>query len=136
MSKTEEMLHSELRSGNTQPGAKAIAYFRRMKRKIPQEVQEVYLRSDSAFYNKRVVYYCEGKGLDFLHHGGSDGAPPAVDGKRFRGGLERGPFASWFVVWGGQVSAGRLMQALSLSAALGEEGGQRGPGGSFWGPGL
>jgi len=65
VSKTEEMLHSELRSGNTQPGAKAIAYFRRMKRKIPQEVQEVYLRSDSAFYNKRVVYYCEGEGWTF-----------------------------------------------------------------------
>jgi len=65
VSETEEMLHSELRSGNTQPGAKAVAYLRRMKRKIPQEVQEVYLRSDSAFYNKKVVHYCEGEGWTF-----------------------------------------------------------------------
>jgi hypothetical protein len=62
VSETEEMLHSELRSGNTQPGAKAVAYLRRMKRKIPEGVQEVYLRSDSAFYNKEVVEFCEGEG--------------------------------------------------------------------------
>ena len=65
VSETEEMLHSELRTGNTQPGAKAVAYLRRMKRKIPQEIQEVYLRSDSAFYNKKVVEYCEGEGWTF-----------------------------------------------------------------------
>jgi hypothetical protein len=65
VSETEEMLHSELRTGNTQPGAKAVAYLRRMTRKIPVGIQEIYLRSDSAFYNKRVVNYCEGEGWTF-----------------------------------------------------------------------
>jgi hypothetical protein len=65
VNETEEMLHSELRPGQTQPGAKAVAYLRRMKRKIPAEIQEVYLRSDSAFYNKEVVDYCEGEGWSF-----------------------------------------------------------------------
>lgn len=62
---TEEMLHSELRTGNTHPGAKAVAFLRRMSRKIPARIQEIYLRSDSAFYNKAVVEFCEGKGWQF-----------------------------------------------------------------------
>jgi len=65
VSETEEMIHSELRSGQTQPGGKAVAYLRRMKRKIPPEILEIYLRSDSAFYNKEVVNFCEGEGWTF-----------------------------------------------------------------------
>jgi hypothetical protein len=65
VSETEEMLHSELRSGKTQPGGKAVAYLRRMKRKIPVGIKEIYLRSDSAFYNKEVVNYCEREGWSF-----------------------------------------------------------------------
>jgi hypothetical protein len=62
---TEELLHSELRSGNTHPGGKAVAYLRRMERKIPPEVVEVKLRSDSALYNKAVVEFCEKRGWHF-----------------------------------------------------------------------
>ncbi len=62
---TEEMLHSELRTGNTHPGAKAVAFLRRMRRKIPATIREIYLRSDSAFYNKAVVEFCEEKGWQF-----------------------------------------------------------------------
>jgi hypothetical protein len=40
---TEEMLHSELRSGNTHPGGKAVAYLRRMERKIPPGVPGITL---------------------------------------------------------------------------------------------
>jgi hypothetical protein len=62
---TEEMLHSELRSGNTHPGDKAVAFLRRMERKVPPGVPEVTLRSDSAFYNKKVVEFCEKRGWHF-----------------------------------------------------------------------
>jgi hypothetical protein len=62
---TEEMLHSELRSGNTHPGGKAVAYLRRMERKVPAEVAEVTLRSDSALYNKAVIEFCEKRGWHF-----------------------------------------------------------------------
>lgn len=62
---TEELLHSELRKGNTHPGAKAVPFLRRMRRKIPPGVQEIYLRSDSAFYNKGVVDFCEEEGWWF-----------------------------------------------------------------------
>lgn len=62
---TEEMLHSELRTGNTHPGAKAVAFLRRMSRKIPVNIREIYLRSDSAFYNKEVVEFCEENGWQF-----------------------------------------------------------------------
>ena len=62
---TDEMLHGELRSGNTHPGAKAVAFLRRMRRKIPAGIREIYLRSDSAFYNKEVVAFCEQEGWQF-----------------------------------------------------------------------
>lgn len=56
---TDELVHAELRSGNTHPGAKARAFIRRLKRKIPKGVSNIYLRSDSAMYNKEVVQLCE-----------------------------------------------------------------------------
>jgi hypothetical protein len=62
---TDEMIHSELRPGNTQPGAKAVAFLRRMKRKIPVGIKRIYLRSDSAFYNKEVVDLCEEQSWSF-----------------------------------------------------------------------
>jgi len=62
---TEELIHSELRRGNTHPGAKAVAFLRRMSRKIPAGIREIYLRSDSAFYNKEVVKFCEERRWQF-----------------------------------------------------------------------
>ena len=62
---TEEMLHSELRSGNTHPGGKAVAYLRRMERKIPPGVPGITLRSDSALYNKAVIAFCQERGWQF-----------------------------------------------------------------------
>jgi len=56
---TDELLHTQLRSGNTHPGAKAVSFLRRMKSKIPAQIESVYLRSDSALYNKKVMAYCE-----------------------------------------------------------------------------
>ena len=58
---TGEMIHCELRRGKMQPGAKAAAYWRRMKRKIPGSIKETYLRSDWAFYNKEVTAFGEGE---------------------------------------------------------------------------
>ncbi len=56
---TDEMIHCELRSGNTHPGAGGTGFLRRLKRKIPSPVKAVHLRSDSALYAKKVVEFCE-----------------------------------------------------------------------------
>jgi len=56
---TDEMIHCELRSGNTHPGAGGTGFLRRLKRKIPSPVKTVHLRSDSALYAKKVVEFCE-----------------------------------------------------------------------------
>jgi hypothetical protein len=56
---TDEMIHCELRSGNTHPGAGGAGFLRRLKRKIPSSVKTVQLRSDSALYDKKVVEFCE-----------------------------------------------------------------------------
>jgi hypothetical protein len=63
---TDELLHVAVRSGNTHPGAKAVSYLRRLAKKIPSLVERISLRSDSAFYNKEVVNFCEEKGWEFL----------------------------------------------------------------------
>jgi hypothetical protein len=62
---TDEMIHSELRSGNTHPGAGGAGFLRRMKRKIPRRVKEVHLRSDSALYAQKVIEFCEEEGWSF-----------------------------------------------------------------------
>jgi hypothetical protein len=62
---TDELIQAELRSGNTHPGAKGVAFLRRMERKIPKEIKDLYLRSDSAMYNKEVVDFCEKRGWKF-----------------------------------------------------------------------
>jgi hypothetical protein len=61
----DELLHVEVRSGNTHPGAKAVSYLRRLKKKIPSSTEKIYLRSDSAFYNREVVDFCEEEGWEF-----------------------------------------------------------------------
>jgi Transposase DDE domain. len=62
---TDELLHVEVRSGNTHPGAKAVSYLRRLAKKISSSVEKMYFRSDSAFYNREVVEFCEEKGWEF-----------------------------------------------------------------------
>jgi len=62
---TDELLHVEVRSGNTHPGAKAVSYLKRLAKKIPSSIEKIYLRSDSAFYNREVVEFCEEKGWEF-----------------------------------------------------------------------
>ena len=56
---TDEMIHCELRSGNTHPGAGGTGFLRRLKRKIPERIKELHLRSDSALYSQKVVEFCE-----------------------------------------------------------------------------
>jgi hypothetical protein len=62
---TDEMIHCELRSGNTHPGAGGAGFLRRLKRKIPEGVKEIHLRSDSALYAQKVVEFCEEEGWTF-----------------------------------------------------------------------
>ena len=56
---TDEMIHCELRSGNTHPGAGGTGFLRRLKRKIPERIKKLHLRSDSALYSQKVVEFCE-----------------------------------------------------------------------------
>ncbi len=62
---TDELIHSELRSGNTHPGAGGRGFLRRLKRKIPAGIKGVHLRSDSALYSQEVVAFCEEEGWTF-----------------------------------------------------------------------
>jgi len=62
---TDELLQVELRSGNTHPGGKAVNYLKRLNKKIPASVKKVYLRSDSALYQRKVVEFCEEEGWEF-----------------------------------------------------------------------
>lgn len=62
---TDELAYVRLRPGNTHPGDKAVPFLRHLKRQIPPSVTEVNICSDSAFYNKEVVAFCERMGWGF-----------------------------------------------------------------------
>jgi len=42
-----------------------VSYLKRLAKKIPSSIEKIYLRSDSAFYNREVVEFCEEKGWEF-----------------------------------------------------------------------
>ena len=62
---TDELAHVELRAGNTHPGAKAVRFLRRCLKKKPAGVRAVFLRSDSALYQREVVALAEREGIEF-----------------------------------------------------------------------
>ena len=62
---TDELIQAELRSGNTHPGAKGVAFLRRMEKKIPKEINSLYLLREFALFNKDVVMFCEKRGWTF-----------------------------------------------------------------------
>ena len=55
----------EFREGNVPAGAKAIAFLKRCKEKLPAGKRLVALRSDSAWYQAEVFNWCQEEGVRF-----------------------------------------------------------------------
>jgi hypothetical protein len=69
------VLHSEFRDGNVPAGHEQLRVFKESLAALPEEVEEVFLRSDTAGYQKELLQYCaEGKNERFRAIGFAIGA--------------------------------------------------------------
>lgn len=57
--------HDDFRYGNASPGGDALAFFKETLEQLPAQVQEVRVRSDSAWYQAQVLDYCAEHGHAF-----------------------------------------------------------------------
>lgn len=59
------VLHEDFRNGNTSPGGDALAFLKETLAQLPPEVAKVKVRSDSAWYQAKVMDYCQDAGHEF-----------------------------------------------------------------------
>lgn len=63
------VLHDDFRNGNASPGSDALAFLKETLAQLPPEVQDIRVRSDSAWYQAELLDYCQER-----HHGFCIGA--------------------------------------------------------------
>jgi len=59
------VVHEEFRHGNESPGGGALPFLKETLSQLPERVNRVYVRSDSAWYQAEVMDYCQDKGIGF-----------------------------------------------------------------------
>ena len=59
------IVHDDFRNGNASPGSEALGFFKETLAQLPPEVEEVNLRSDSAWYQVEVMDFCQEEGHRF-----------------------------------------------------------------------
>jgi hypothetical protein len=65
VAETKGLLLSEFRDGNVSPAADAPGFLRRLVSRLPNTVEKIRLRSDSAWFNHEVMDYCARGGIEF-----------------------------------------------------------------------
>ena len=61
---TGELVHSHLRRGSAYTASKVVWFMHEVMQRVPAEAAR-FVRADSGFYSKKVVGFCESKGLEF-----------------------------------------------------------------------
>jgi len=59
------VVHDDFRNGNASPGSDALSFLEETLAQLPPEVTAVQVRSDSAWYQARLLDYCQSKGHSF-----------------------------------------------------------------------
>jgi len=59
------VVHDDWRNGNASPGSDALAFLKQSLAQLPKEVEEVNVRSDSAWYQAELIDYCHERGHGF-----------------------------------------------------------------------
>lgn len=62
---TGMVLHEDFRNGNASPGGDALAFLQETLAQLPPAVNKIKVRSDSAWYQAKVMDYCQDEGHDF-----------------------------------------------------------------------
>lgn len=65
VAETKGLLLSEFREGNISPSADAPGFLRRLISRLPETVEKIRLRSDSAWFNHEVMDHCSREGVEF-----------------------------------------------------------------------
>lgn len=53
------VLHDDFRNGNASPGSEALPFLKETLAQLPPEVEEINVRSDSAWYQAELLDYCQ-----------------------------------------------------------------------------
>jgi hypothetical protein len=59
------VVHDDFRNGNASPGSDALAFLKQTLAQLPEEVDEVKVRSDSAWYQAELMDFCHEQGHGF-----------------------------------------------------------------------
>lgn len=62
---TGMVVHDEFRQGNASPQSGAVEFLKESVAQLPQGVERVYVRSDSAWYQASLLDYCQEAGYEF-----------------------------------------------------------------------
>jgi hypothetical protein len=59
------VVHDDFRNGNASPGSDALGFLRQALAQLPEDVTEIKVRSDSAWYQAELMDYCHAHGHGF-----------------------------------------------------------------------
>jgi len=59
------VVHDEFRHGNVSPGANALSFLKQTVSQLPDDVEDIRVRSDSAWYIAEVLDHCQDSGYKF-----------------------------------------------------------------------
>lgn len=64
-SETGMVVHDEFRQGNASPQSDALSFLQQAVTQLPEGIQRIYVRSDSAWYQASLLDYCQEQGYGF-----------------------------------------------------------------------
>lgn len=65
VAETQQVLLAEFRDGNASPSSGALRFLEQLVGRLPETIEKIRLRSDSAWFNVEVMDYCEDGGIEF-----------------------------------------------------------------------
>ncbi|MFQ5814566.1 MAG: IS1380 family transposase [Anaerolineae bacterium] len=78
LAETQTILGAQWRPGNTPAGAQALPFLKRCGQALPDGIEQRFLRSDSAWYQAKVLDYCHDHGIGFAIGADQDAAVTEV----------------------------------------------------------
>jgi len=65
VAETQQALLAEFRDGNASPSSGALQFLKQLVGRLPETIEKIRLRSDSAWFNIDVMDYCQEGGIEF-----------------------------------------------------------------------
>jgi len=65
VAETQQLLLAECRDGNASPASGALDFLKQLADRLPETIEKKRLQSDSAWFNSKVMDYCQDGGIEF-----------------------------------------------------------------------